>query len=240
MRVTSALLLIAAVAGCQRLEAVGAPPAMTPVETGRDFVAMAVPEPIPGQPQPVADPASLWSGGQASLLGDRRAAQRGDILTVVIEIDERAEMTNSSGRSRTGSETMAIPSLLGIPQRVNSALPKGATLDPAVKANGASTFKGNGNTSRREKLELRVAATVVEVMPNGVLRIEGSQEVRVNFEVRELLVTGFVRPSDVSRQNEVTYDKIAGARISYGGRGQITDMQQPRLGQQVADIVLPF
>ena len=92
----------------------------------------------------------------------------------------------------------------------------------------------------KEKLTLRVAATILERLPNGVLRIQGSQEVRVNFEVRELIVTGFVRPEDISRQNEITYDKIAGARISYGGRGQITDVQQPRLGQQVADIILPF
>jgi len=94
--------------------------------------------------------------------------------------------------------------------------------------------------ARREKLTLRVAATITEKLPNGVLRIQGSQEVRVNFEVRELVVQGFVRPEDISRQNEITYDKIAGARISYGGRGQITDVQQPRYGQQVADIILPF
>lgn len=93
---------------------------------------------------------------------------------------------------------------------------------------------------RREKLTLRVAATVVEVLQNGVLKVQGSQEVRVNFELRELLVTGYVRPEDITRQNEITYDKIASARISYGGRGQITDVQQPRYGQQIADIFLPF
>lgn len=240
MKLSPVLMMFVALAGCQRMQAVGHPPAMTPVETGRDYVAMAVPDPIPGQAVQVADPSSLWSGSQASLLGDRRAAQRGDILTVVIEIDEKAEMSNTSGRSRNGSETMGISDMVGIPQRLDDVLPDGAEMSTAVKTNSASTFKGNGSTARSEKLELRVAATVVEVMPNGVLRIEGSQEVRVNFEVRELLVTGFVRPSDITRLNEVTYDKIAGARISYGGRGQITDMQQPRIGQQVADIVLPF
>jgi hypothetical protein len=106
----------------------------------------------------------------------------------------------------------------------------------AVETSSDSTFKGNGNVSRKEKLTLRVAATVVEELPNGVLRIEGQQEVRVNYELRELIVTGYVRPIDISRQNEITYDKIAGARISYGGRGQITEVQQPRYGQQVADI----
>ena len=89
-------------------------------------------------------------------------------------------------------------------------------------------------------MTLRVAATVTDVLANGTLRIEGTQEVRVNHEIRELVVTGYVRPVDVSRQNEITYDRIAGARISYGGRGQISDMQQPRYGQQIADIILPF
>lgn len=240
MRLIPILMIVLSLAACQRMQSVGQTPEMTPVETGRDYNAMAVPDPIPGMATTSADPASLWSGGQKSLLGDRRAAQRGDILTVVIEIDDKAEMSNTSGRSRSASENMGIPSLVGIPQRINEVLPEGASMDSAFNAKSASAFKGNGSVSRREKLELRVAATVVEALPNGVLRIEGRQEVRVNFEVRELIVSGFVRPIDISRQNEITYDKIAGARISYGGRGQISDVQQPRLGQQVADIVMPF
>ena len=109
-----------------------------------------------------------------------------------------------------------------------------------MSTNSSSDSAGDGSVKRREKLTLRVAATVVEVLPNGVLEIQGTQEVRVNFELRELLVTGYVRPSDVSRQNEITYDKIASARISYGGRGQISDVQQPRYGQQIVDAILPF
>ena len=173
-------------------------------------------------------------------MGDRRAGERGDIMTVVIEIDDRAEISNTTGRSRAGSDRMGIPGLVGIPQRLNRKLPEGANLAEAFSTNSASNYQGNGSVKRNEKLTLRIAATITETLPNGVLRIQGSQEVRVNFEVRELIVTGFVRPEDISRQNEITYDKIAGARISYGGRGQITDVQQPRYGQQVADIILPF
>jgi flagellar L-ring protein precursor FlgH len=191
-------------------------------------------------PETPTDASSLWTAGRSSLFGDRRAAHRGDILTVVIEIDDGAEISNSTGRNRSGGSTLGMPSLFGIPQRLDAQLPDGASMADAVNLNGSSNFEGSGTVSRNEKLTLRIAATVVEELANGVLRIEGQQEVRVNFELRELLVSGYVRPTDISRQNEITYDKIAGARISYGGRGQITDVQQPGYGQQIADIILPF
>lgn len=229
------------IAGCSRLEQVGKAPGFTAVEDGNEYYAMTTMGLAEDQPRGfTADQASLWSGAPNSLLGDRRAGQRGDILTVVIEIDDKAEISNTSERGRSGSENMGITSLLGIPQRVDGQLPLGATLGEAVEIESSSSYEGDGSVRRKEKLTLRIAATVTESLPNGVLRIQGSQEVRVNFEVRDLLVTGFVRPEDISRQNEITYDKIAGARIAYGGRGQITDVQQPRYGQQVADIVLPF
>ena len=161
-------------------------------------------------------------------------------MTVVIEIDERAEISNSSDRSRSGSENLSIPNLFGIPQRIDRKAETDATLSNSVETSSSSSSSGDGSVKRREKLTLRVAATIVDVLPNGVLAISGTQEVRVNFELRELLVTGYVRPQDISRQNEITYDKIASARVSYGGRGQITDVQQPRYGQQVLDAVLPF
>jgi len=239
MRYFIGILLL--LAGCTSLDQVGKAPSFSPLEGSYQHHAMySNTLPDQGDPDGPTDASSLWTASRASLLGDRRAGNRGDILTVVIEIDDRAEISNSSGRSRTGSQSMGIPSLFGIPQRLDRTLPEGATMAEAVKTNSASTFSGNGSVSRQEKLTLRVAATVVEKLPNGVLRIEGQQEVRVNFELRELIVTGYVRPADISRTNEVTYDKIAGARISYGGRGQITDVQQPRYGQQITDTLLPF
>lgn len=241
MRLTPALLLLAALPACARLENVGRAPDFTPLEGSGEYYAMSgnsFPERTE-RPMP-ADGASLWSGNRESLLGDRRAMQRGDILTVVIEIDDQAQITNSTDRSRSASEEMGIPGLFGLPQRLDETLHEGATMADAVSAGSTSSYQGDGSVSRQEKLTLRVAATITERMPNGVLRVQGSQEVRVNNEIRELLVAGFVRPEDISRQNEVTYDKIAGARISYGGRGQITDVQQPRYGQQVADILLPM
>ena len=235
------LLLLLAVPACARLDHVGRAPTFSPNTSGMEQHAMyALPSGDAGEGAGPTRQSSLWNVNTKSLLGDRRAQQRGDILTVVIEIDDRAEISNSSGRSRSSDENLGMPSLFGIPERVNKVLPAGATMKDAVKTTADSSYKGNGTIKRKEKMMLRIAATVVEELPNGVLRIEGQQEVRVNYELRELIVTGYVRPDDITRQNEITYDKIAGARISYGGRGQITDVQQPRYGQQIADIVLPF
>lgn len=236
------LLLIAlSLAACGRLDHLGKPPSFTPNEESPEQVAMLWPGlPLHTQPQRTVDRSSLWSGGQQSLLGDQRAIKKGDILTVVIELDEKAEISNNTRRSRSGSENLEVPGLFGLPQRVQKHLPDGASLDEAVSIEADSTSSGRGSVRRNEKLTLRVAATVLDVLPNGVLSISGSQELRVNFELRELLVAGYVRPQDISRQNEVTYDKIASARVSYGGRGQITDVQQPRYGQQVLDSLLPF
>jgi flagellar L-ring protein precursor FlgH len=238
------ILIICAITcmvGCSRLGEVGKRPEFTPVAGSFEHHAMSVialPETVESPSQ--TDGASLWSRDRKSLLGDRRAGSQGDIMTIVIEIDDRAEFSNTSARSRDGSEELGIPSFFGLPERINEKLPDGANLGAAVSADSSSSSNGRGSIKRNEKLTLRVAATIVEVLQNGVLRIQGTQEVRVNFEIRELLVTGFVRPEDVSRKNEITYDKIASARISYGGRGQITDVQQPRYGQQVSDIILPF
>jgi flagellar L-ring protein FlgH len=244
MRTAFVLPCLFALAACGSGTEIGQAPEFAPTRAGQDYAAMMT-EPMPRDILPAAQPAavsmaSLWTGERGSLLGDRRAINRGDILTVVIEIDDSAQISNQTDRSRSGNQEMSVPQLFGLPQLLEPELPAGATLDPAVDLGSASQFNGAGTVTRNEQLELRVAATIVDVLPNGVLEIQGTQEVRVNFELRELIVTGYVRPADISRQNEITYDKIASARISYGGRGQISEMQQPRYGQQVAETFLPF
>ena len=222
---------------------IGKAPEMTSIVASEDRTAMVtyeLPQDVRRAPHFPGASASLWTGDRGSLLGDRRAMQRGDILTVVIEIDDSAQIRNSSDRSRSASQQMGVPQLFGLPQRIDPRLPDGASMSSAVGLNGSSTASGDGSVSRNEQLTLRVAATITDVLPNGVLAIQGQQEVRVNFELRELMVSGFVRPADITRQNEITYDKIASARVSYGGRGQISDMQQPRYGQQALEAALPF
>lgn len=235
------VLLPLALAACQPLSEVGRAPDFSRPETSIETAALyRVPLPQTDALAPPNARASLWSQGQRSLLGDRRASGQGDILTVVIEIDDSAEMSNTTARGRTGNTSMGVPQFLGLPQAFDARNQGGVQIGAGIETQNASSFNGNGSVRRNERLALRVAATVVESLPNGVLRIEGRQEVRVNHELRDLIVTGFVRPTDISRRNEISYDKIAGARISYGGRGVVSTVQQPRYGEQIVEILAPF
>lgn len=237
------VLVLLATGACSDLSQTGRAPALTPVQAGVEHSAMVsygIENELLQTSLDQGGAATLWTGGRGSLWDDRRAMTRGDILTVVIEINDSAQISNSSDRSRSGNQSMSVPSLMGLPQRIDQSLPEGASMGDAVGLNSASTFSGDGSVSRNEKLTLRIAATIIDVLPNGVLSLQGSQEVRVNNELRELLVSGFVRPEDITRQNEIFYDKIASARISYGGRGHISEFQEPRYGQQLLDNLLPF
>lgn len=187
-----------------------------------------------------ASAGSLWQSGPTSLFGDRRARTLGDILTVVIEIDDEAEIKNRTDRTRDANEGLSIPNFFGLSSLAADVLPNGATLAPAIDASSSSASNGDGNIRREEKVTLRVAATVAHMLPNGHMVITGSQEVRVNHELRDLQVAGIIRPEDISRQNTITYEKIADARIVYGGRGVISDVQQPRYGQKILDAILPY
>lgn len=246
----SALIIAAALAASacssNRLDHMFQPPSMSPVGEMRNPMPAPSPERYNVPPKTVAateakhTSASLWHSGPTSLFGDRRARQTGDIVTVVIEIDEEAEIKNRTDRSRSSSDDLSVPALLGVPSLAQGVLPGGAGLDPALETSSNTSSSGDGTIKREEKITLRVAATVVGELPNGHLAISGSQEVRVNYELRELLVAGIIRPEDISRNNIITYDKIADARISYGGRGQISDLQKARYGQQIIDMISPF
>lgn len=235
LRLASAAILVAATGGCSTLkERLGAPEFSTP---GTAPYEVAPAAPAPSQPD---TPGTLWRSGPQSLFGDRRARTNGDILTVVVEIDDQAEIRNRSERQRDASEELSAPALFGLNTLAQRALPGGASLDPAIEASSESQSNGEGAIRRRERITLRVAATVTDVLANGNLMVEGSQEVRVNEELRELRVQGVVRREDISRTNVISYDKIAEARISYGGRGDITRVNRTRYGQKLIDLVSPF
>jgi len=194
-------------------------------------------------PMPEAQPASynansLWRNGSRAFFKDQRAHQIGDILTIQVNITDKANIANETQRSRDTKEDSGITDFLG---SKTIKTPATAVLPGRIfTADATSSSDGKGSVNRSEALQTNVAAVVSQVLPNGNLVVEGKQEIRVNFEIRELIVAGIVRPEDIQSDNTIDSSKIAQARIAYGGRGQITDVQQPRYGQQVLDVILPF
>ena len=183
---------------------------------------------------------SLWRPGAKAFFRDQRAARVGDILTVNVQISDNANVANTTSRSRSASEDADITNLFGLENQLTKVFDDGIVPAATLGLGSSSSLDGEGTVNRAETINLTVAALIIQVLPNGNLVIQGRQEVRVNFEVRELTVAGIVRPEDISAANTISHTQIAEARISYGGRGQITDMQQPRYGQQLVDIIAPF
>lgn len=219
-----------------------APPQLGPVTspaglTGNGQQTMPMPEHAAYDP---GRPNSLWRTGSRSFFNDQRASRIGDILTVNIEIDDRAELSNSSNRSRSASTSAGVGNFFGLEQTVGQLF--NGAFDPSnmVSADSESDHSGNGAINREEKIELTVAAVIVDRLPNGNLVIAGRQEVRINAELRELTVSGIIRPEDVTSDNTINHTQIAEARISYGGRGQISAVQRPSWGQRAADAITPW
>lgn len=219
-----------------------APPQLHPVESPAALTGgqqQTMPQPALMSYEPAA-PSSLWRNGSRSFFNDQRASRVGDILTVLIEIDDSAELSNSSNRSRTGSTSAGISNFFGLEQSVGQFFNGGFDPQNMVNAESESTHEGSGAINREEKIELTVAAVIVDRLPNGNLVLAGRQEVRINGEVRELTVSGIVRPEDITASNTISHTQIAEARISYGGRGQISSVQRPGWGQRLTDAITPW
>lgn len=244
LRVALLALASTSLAGCgslDRLSGIGKAPPLSAIENptaqpGYRPVQM----PMPVQRTTTYTANSLWRHGSRAFFKDQRAQQIGDILTVRVRITDKAAIDNSTQRTRQNGENMGVKGFFGFENKINKFLPDGATPGGLVDATSDSTSKGAGSVKRAEQIATDIAAVVTQVLPNGNLVIEGKQEVRVNFEIRELIVAGVVRPEDIEAGNQIESTKIAQARIAYGGRGQISDVQQPRYGQQVLDVLLPF
>ena len=233
--------LLSACSAVDRLANVGEPPQMTPVENPQlkaDYkpVSMPMPAPVVEDKQP----NSLWASNRRNFFEDQRANNIGDILTVMIDIQDEAALENETERTRNAGETAQGPNLLGYDASLGRILPEAVDPSNLINFGGDSTHTGTGEIEREEEIMVRMAAVITQILPNGNFVINGSQEVRVNFEKRILQVDGVIRPEDISINNTINHDQIAEARIVYGGEGQITDVQQPRYGQQVYDIIFPF
>jgi flagellar L-ring protein precursor FlgH len=238
----SLLALATATSGCssiERLSAIGERPALSAIEnptTQPGYKPVQMPMPTPQAAS--YSPNSLWRNGSRAFFKDQRARQVGDLLTVTVNITDKAKFDNETKRSRTNKEDSGVTDFAGAKLLTGNA----AKVMPGkiLTADSTAQSEGKGSVDRTEDLKTSVAAVVTQILPNGNLVVEGRQEIRVNFEVRELIVAGIVRPEDIQSDNTIDSTKIAQARIAYGGRGQITDVQQPRYGQQVLDVLLPF
>jgi len=244
MRAMIRPLLIAACAvlsGCgslARLSEVGRPPSMTPTaDPTKDPTWRPVTMPSPAREPLPTEPNALWRRGARAFFKDQRAAQVGDVVTIVVNMNDAANMKNVTSASRSSSESAGMPNLFGM----EKLLPKNI-VDPSklLSSSSANDNTGTGQIQRNEAVTLRLAGIVTQVLPTGNLVVAARQEFRVNNEVRELRVTGVIRPQDIASDNTVQHDRMAEARIAYGGRGQLTDLQSPRWGQQLMDILLPF
>lgn len=240
----SAISLCVGLAGCSQLDRlanVGQTPKLSAIKSplekpGYKPVRLPMPEPV----AIVHRPNSLWRQGARAFFKDQRASRVGDILTINVKITDQAAIANATKRNRTNSENNNVAAMAGFNRLLGKILPKGANPANLITADSDSTSQGSGTIDRKEDITTTIAAVVTQILPNGNMVIEGKQEIRVNFEVREIIVAGIIRPEDIASGNTIESTKIAEARISYGGRGHISDVQQPRLGQQVMDILLPF
>ena len=230
-------LLSGCLSTIEKLENVGKEPPLTSVEnphTSPKYRPITWPLPDP-EPEQELYVNSLWQPGSRAFFRDQRASRVGDILRVQVRINDSATLENETTRTRENEQTVQTPVIGGF----------GRYLLPDLTPNllslqGDNETTGTGEIEREETIETDVAAVVTQVLPNGNFVIQGTQEVRVNHEVRELSVKGIVRPEDIDSNNTVQSSQIAEARIVYGGRGNVSDMQAPRWGHQVIDILSPF
>jgi len=235
---SAACLLLSGCGMLDRLASVGRPPEMTKTsDPTKDPAWRPVNMPMPKKEAPPNEANALWRQGSRAFFKDQRAAAVGDVVTIVVSMNDTANVQNGTAATRASSETAGMPNLFGL----ESLLPK-TIVDPSklVSASSSNNNASTGQIQRSEAVTIRLAGVVTQVLPNGNLVVAARQEFRVNSELRELLVTGVIRPQDIASNNTVTHDRMAEARISYGGKGQLTDLQTARWGQQIMDIMMPF
>lgn len=245
------LLLTASVfglTGCaqtlDRLAQIGDRPALTKVENPQvkpDYKPLSWPLPDPeGNAQHTSN--SLWQPGSRGFFRDQRAARVGDILRINVVVADQARVDNNNTASRTTSDTSSATALFGYESHLGKLAPFTGGTNPAalIGTSGNVNLSSTGRVDRRETVNTQVAALVTQVLPNGNLVIEGSQEILLNYEVREVSIKGVIRPEDITSNNTVDSSQIAQARIVYSGRGQLTNASQPRWGEQVIETLSPF
>jgi len=246
-RTTKALVIgatIASLTGCNlatRLSNVGDGPNLSQIQNPiarNNYKPVSLPMPAPERAE--INPNSLWRSGARAFFKDHRAKEIGDIVTVKLSLEDSADLKNNTTRARDDSEDTDVTNLVGLEAGFSKVFNKAVNPAAMISFGNKHATKGDGTITRSEDVSLTFAAVVTQILPNGSLVIVGRQEVRVNAELRELMVTGVARPSDIESDNTISHEKIAEMRVAYGGSGTISGLQQPRWGTQVWDIIFPF
>jgi flagellar L-ring protein precursor FlgH len=237
----AAMMLLSACGIPENLAAIGKTPEMSKIQNpltqpGYKPVTM----PMPNQEARTNAPNSLWEAKRQTFFKDQRAAKVGDIVTVTIAIADNASLDNETSRAKTGTDTVGAPNVFGFESALDKVLPKAVVPATLLSTSSTATSDGKGQITRSEAINLKLAATVMQLMPNGNFVIQGRQQVLVNNEMRDLALQGIIRPEDILNDNTISYEKIAEARITYGGKGNLTNLQQPAYGQQFMEAVSPF
>ena len=196
--------------------------------------------PMPNPKQVSYKSNSLWRPGARAFFRDQRASEVGDILTINLKIADKADLDNKTTRARNDTEDGDVTKLIGLESELTKMLPQAIDPTNTLSLGTKHSTEGNGVIGRKETIEVTLAGIVTQILPNGNLVVFARQELKVNFEMREVMVTGVVRPEDINYTNSINHDKIAEMRVAYGGRGTLSDLQQPRVGTQVIDILFPF
>lgn len=233
------MLSLAACNATQRINEIGEAPHLSAVAAPQ---AMPVSFPVPAPEIHEKEANSLWQPGARAFFKDQHAAKVGDILTVVISLNDQANLSNETKRSRNTQESDDMSNALGTGNLLKKFLPYSDTVNPAkmLGVTGTTENDGKGTIARTDQISTRVAAVVTQILPNGNMVLYGKQEMVVNYDLREIKIAGVIRPEDISTENTINYDQIAEARITYSGRGEIMDVQQARYGEQLLDIIYPF
>src|SRR5690348_12991799 len=240
-RILATALACMMLVGCgslTRLSEVGRAPEMTPTsDPTKEPTWRPVSMPMPAREPTPNEANALWRSGSRAFFKDQRAAQVGDIVTILVAMNDNANVKNATTTARTSAETGSLAQFFGLQARLPPTIADpGKILDVGSTNNNG----GSGQIQRTDAVTIRLAGVVTQVLPNGNLVVSARQEFRVNHELRELQVTGVIRPQDIASDNTVLHDRMAEARIAYGGRGELTEVNHTRWGQQLMDILLPF
>lgn len=194
--------------------------------------------PVISEPAPPQTAGSLWTTSRGGIFADTKGTTVGDIITVVISERASASKEAKTQTGRNSTMSAGISNLFGLESDIGDFI--GGNPSTLINANAGNTFDGSGKTERREALTATLTTQVIEILPNGNLRIEGNKTVTVNSEMQIVTLSGIVRPSDVSSRNLVDSQNVLNARISYVGKGVISDKQQQGWLVRALDQVWPF